>query len=140
MAMSTVIRPEISKQSPYYISKHRYYELRHFCLQYPEWRSAYYSLDGYAKASSEEKIFTGGAAGDPTASIAVSRIYYLKRMKLVERTAREADAVLARFLVKCVTEGLSYEQIRAREPIPCGKDFFYETYRRFFWLLDKARQ
>ena len=36
--MSTTIRPEIDRQSRWYISKHRYYELKHFCLQYHEWR------------------------------------------------------------------------------------------------------
>lgn len=31
---------ELSERNPYYISKHRYYELKHFCLQYPEWEEA----------------------------------------------------------------------------------------------------
>lgn len=33
--MATVIRPEISPKNKYWISKHRHYELKHFCLQYP---------------------------------------------------------------------------------------------------------
>lgn len=36
--MTTTIRPEISYSSKYHISKHRYYELKHFCLQYHEWQ------------------------------------------------------------------------------------------------------
>ncbi len=28
------VRPELSKKNRYYISKHRYYELKHLCLQY----------------------------------------------------------------------------------------------------------
>lgn len=36
--MATSIVPKLSKTNPYYISKHRYYELKHFCLQYPEWQ------------------------------------------------------------------------------------------------------
>ena len=28
------VRPELSKKNKYYISKHRYYELTHLCLQY----------------------------------------------------------------------------------------------------------
>ena len=39
--MGTNIRPEISERNPYWISKHRYYELKHFCLQYNGWASAY---------------------------------------------------------------------------------------------------
>ena len=34
-AMATTIRPVVSSSK---ISKHRYYELKHFCLQYHEWR------------------------------------------------------------------------------------------------------
>lgn len=32
--MATTIRPEVSKKSKYWIERHRYYELKHFCLQY----------------------------------------------------------------------------------------------------------
>ena len=45
--MGTNIRPEISKKNQYWISKPRYYELRHFCLQYPNWRKAYSELVEY---------------------------------------------------------------------------------------------
>lgn len=38
--MTTVIRPEITHSKRYYISKHRYYELKHFCLQYYEWHGS----------------------------------------------------------------------------------------------------
>ena len=39
--MGTVIRPDISRKNKYWIDKHRHYELKHFCLQYPEWKKAY---------------------------------------------------------------------------------------------------
>ena len=45
--MATTIRPELSEKNPYWIEKHRYYELKHFCLQYPIWRKAYVSLNGF---------------------------------------------------------------------------------------------
>ena len=41
--MSTDIRPEVSVKNKYWISRHRYYELKHFCLQYGEWKQAYNS-------------------------------------------------------------------------------------------------
>lgn len=43
--MGTTIRPEISKKNRYWIDKHRYYELKYFCLQYPTWKKAHSSLD-----------------------------------------------------------------------------------------------
>lgn len=36
MTTEANVRPEVSKKSKYYISRHRYYELKHLCLQYPE--------------------------------------------------------------------------------------------------------
>lgn len=42
--MTTTIRPVIAHSNKYYISRHRYYELKHFCLQYYEWRE---DLKGY---------------------------------------------------------------------------------------------
>ena len=47
--MSTTIRADISQNSKYWIEKHRYYELKHFCLQYPIWHSAYISLNGLSQ-------------------------------------------------------------------------------------------
>ena len=47
--MSTDIRPEISPNNKYWIEKHRYYELKHFCLQYPLWNMRIIRLTGLAK-------------------------------------------------------------------------------------------
>lgn len=42
--MGTVIRAEISKKGKWWISKHRYYELKHYCLQYKEMKEELESL------------------------------------------------------------------------------------------------
>ena len=44
------LRSEISNKSPYYISKHRYLELKHFCLQYPEWKEEINKINWYGRA------------------------------------------------------------------------------------------
>ena len=31
--MRNDMRPELSQKNPYWIGKHRYYELKHFCLR-----------------------------------------------------------------------------------------------------------
>lgn len=46
--MGTVIRPELSKKNRNWIEKHRYYELKHFCMQYNIWKQTYVSLGGLA--------------------------------------------------------------------------------------------
>lgn len=135
--MDTVIRPEVSHKNTYYISKHRYYELKHFCLQYPEWKKSYISLDGLpSKSASVSEMYKGGCVSDPTAMYAEARIYYKDRMHMVEAACKEAAGDLAELLLKSVTEGLSYEKMAP----PCCKEVWYTAYRRFFWLLDKARK
>lgn len=49
--MGNIIRAEVSENNPYWIEKHRYYELKHFCLQYPTWKRNYVSLDGLSSHS-----------------------------------------------------------------------------------------
>ncbi len=107
--MGTTIRPEISVKNKYWLSKHRYYELKHFCLQYPEWKKSYISLDGLPSRSSgiTERV-DGGMPSNPTAVYAEARIYYKDRMDMVEKAAAEAAGDLHAFLLKAVTEGLSF--------------------------------
>ena len=70
----------------------------------------------------------------------MSKIYYRDRIELVNRVAVLTSEELSKYILIGVTEGLSYEQIKARLDIPCCKDVYYELYRRFFWILDRARQ
>jgi hypothetical protein len=138
--MATLIRPEISTSNKYWIDKHRHYELKHFCLQYPNWKRAYADLDNPSIGSSAaEKMPTSNVPGDPTGNSAVKRAFYSRRIKMVERAAREADDVLWEYILKAVTEELSYTHLKSKFDIPCGKDMYYDRYRRFFWLLSESR-
>lgn len=136
--MSTIIRPEVSRKNKYWINKHRHYELKHFCLQYPEWKRAYYSSPSISSSISDEPS-RSSSYGDPTASHAIRKIYYIERIKLIERLAGEADEDLHNYILKGVTEGLSYTYLRTKLDIPCSRDMYYDRYRKFFWLLDNAR-
>lgn len=138
--MATLIRPEISEKNKYWIDKHRHYELKHFCLQYPEWKRAYASCNDMCSSTiGIERISTNNAPGDPTAKRAIMRAYYAQRIKMVERIAAETDNCLHDYILKAVTEGWSYTYLKTRLGIPCGRDMYYERYRRFFWLLSQAR-
>ena len=139
--MGTVIRPQLSQKNKYYLERHRYYELKHFCLQYPIWKKAYNSLDGLSGRSSDIiEISRRTDISDPTAKVAEAKAFYKERLEMVERCAEEADPVIGPHILVGVTEGLSYEKLNARHTIPCGKDMYYELYRKFFWLLNKVRQ
>lgn len=138
--MATVIRAEISEKNKYYIDKHRYYELKHFCLQYKEWKKAYASCcESIIFASQIEKLPSTNSPGDLTAKYALRRAQYGERIKLIEGLAKEADEFLYEYILKAVTEGLSYTYLKATMDIPCGRDMYYDRYRKFFWLLSEAR-
>jgi len=135
-----MIRPELSKKNKYYIDKHRYYELKHFCLQYNEWKKAYAACnESIIFASNIERESASNIHSDITAKYAIKRAYYAGRIKIVEKAAMEADEFLYPFIIKGVTEGLSYTYLKTKLEIPCGRDMYYDRYRKFFWLLSEAR-
>lgn len=139
--MAARIRPEVSKHHKYWISKHRYYELKHFCLQYPLWKNAYYSFDDLSMPLSMfEHVSTSNLPGDPTGKRAVLKAYYSEKMSLLENIAIEADGYLHKYILKAVTEDLSYNYLKTRLDLPCSRDMYYDRYRRFFWLLSEARK
>lgn len=139
--MATMIRAEISEKNKYYIDKHRHYELKHFCLQYPSWKKAYADFDDTSiSLSTIESIPTSNLPGDPTANRAVMKAHYSERINLIERIAMEADRYLYEYILKAVTENLSYTYLKSRLNIPCGKDMYYDRYRKFFWLLSASRK
>lgn len=141
--MSTVIRAEVSTANPYYITKHRYYELKHFCMQYKEWEKNvnYLTSNLPTLSSASVKHYTGHntCKSDKTAKIGMLLAEYTGNIKLINECCRETDPYLANFILKSVTEGLSYTTLRTVHNIPCGKDYFYERYRKFFWILSNKR-
>ena len=138
--MATKIRPELSLRNKYHIDKHRHYELKHFCLQYPTWKRVYTELDKSAISLSKlEERYSTDIPGDPTSNYAIKKARYSERIDLIEKTALAADAELHMYILKAVTEGLSYTYLKSRLDIPCGKDMYYDRYRRFFWLLSETR-
>lgn len=138
--MATMIRAEISEKNKYYIDKHRHYELKHFCLQYPSWKKAYADFDDTSiSLSTIESVPTSNMPGDPTAKRAMMKAHYSERINLIEKIAMEADRYLYEYILKAVTENLSYTYLKSRLNIPCGKDMYYDRYRKFFWLLSASR-
>lgn len=141
--MGTNTRPELSEKNQWWINKHRYYELMHFCRQYPDWQKQLRDLDGMPPVSpaGQERI-RGGYTPDPTAAYAEARQYLADRINLVRNAAYEAcdHQFWYTFLVEAVTENISYDKLEAGAGImPVSRDKWYIVYRRFFWTLDKMR-
>ena len=121
--MSTVIRAELSHKSKYHIDKHRYYELKHFCLQYPNWKKSYAEVDAMAQNGGHERISPTNRVSDMTAACA----------------EKLADPDLSEYIVKAVTSNLGYAYLKTKLDMPASKDMYYDRYRKFFWHLSQAR-
>ena len=138
--MGTNIRPVIKSDKVYHISKHRYYELKHFCLQYPEWKMRY--QEGIRVRGSiilGDKKLGSTSDQDPVGEEGVRKASLSTCMKMVEDTARRTDKELGEYIFKAVTEDLSFVRLKSKYSIPCERKMYYDRYRKFFWLLDKVR-
>ena len=115
------------------ISKHRYYELKHFCYQYHEWE----------KAKTNLKICPGGNFGkivmktesDKTGDISVKLAELDYKIDVVDKCLKEVAPEIYIWLKMCVVDGKSYN-VLVSYGIPCGKDYFYQRYRLFFSRLN----
>lgn len=140
--MGTKLRAELSEKNKYWIDKHRYYELKHFCLQYPLWKKAYSELEemGFQSYTFSEIKTSCNIPTSLTEKYAIAKQYLSERINMIENVAKESDEQLWNYILKGVTEELSYTYLKTVKNIPCGKDMYYDRYRRFFWLLSKVRK
>lgn len=137
--MSTTIIPEISKRNKYWIPKYRFLELKYFCLQYPEWKREYRILQtSIATSSTNSEIKTQQEFQDPTGNLAVRLEKLNSKISLVGKIAKMSDPEIGDYVLLAVTEGLSFVNLKMMYEIPCERDMYYDRYRRFFWLMDRA--
>jgi hypothetical protein len=130
------IRPELSNKNCYKLDKNRYYELKYFCFQYNEWVHQLEVLDGYSRTNGIQIEPNNGSYSNKTYSTVAKREAYLKKIDLIKRVATEVDGYLSKYLIKGITENLSYDILKVRFDIPCSRGVYYKKYRQFFALLD----
>ena len=134
------MRSKMSKKNNWYIDPERYLELKHFCLQYPEWRRKLNFLMPMATSSyANQKPRKGRATSDVVGSFMEQSFEIITMVDMVENSCMEADHAIWRWLLVGVTENVGYEELKARG-IPCGKDYYYDAYHKFFYILDKERK
>ena len=115
-------------------------ELRNFCLQYKEWKRILGTIDGYKEDCSHETPINPDYFGlSSVEKLIFRRNEFVHKVWLVEQAAKLADESLATYVIKGVTDGFSYDILMARYEIPCSRGKYYDTYRKFFYILDKMR-
>lgn len=123
----------------YGISKNRYKELRAFCLQYDEKKAKIkYGISSLKYGGAPGASYPGS----PTEAQAISNIANEKDCRMIEEAAKRADPDVWRYILKSVTQGLSYEFVQwdsdlGKIPM-CGKEF-YGVRKLFYSILDKMQ-
>lgn len=130
------VRPINEKK--YNISKHRFMELYHFCLQYTEWKDELKYKKDTVSSVNVTDMPTSRENGDATANLAIRRAELQRKCELIERTAIEADSEIYQYIIKGVTEeNATYKYLKQILGMPCGKKMYYERRRKFYWMLSK---
>lgn len=131
------IRGEISKRNPWWISKNRYYELKYFCLQYNAWIEESKNIKIFPNVDYQDRV--DHSRGNPTEDIALDIVEKHKNIEILARASRLCDPELGKYVLIGATSGHSYEILNANNRIPCCKEVYYKTYRKFFYILDKLK-
>lgn len=133
------VKSELSSRNPTRISKHRYYELRHWCLQYPEWKAALLRINYLSSAS---VLTPEDRTTDPkrrTEELAAETAILDRKIGLLDRIAEEAGGDISKWLKIGITEDKSFTELKMLHMIPCERDLYYRRYRLFFALLSDEK-
>lgn len=126
----------------YDIGKHRYKELKNFCLQYPAWKDELKYKTDALKSPNLDKMPRGGGISDSTGDLATRRAELQSKCKMIEHTAEEAAGKeLAEYIIENAThEDKGYYYLKTITGMPAGQGLFYNARRRFFEKLDKKHK
>ena len=125
-------------KSKYNISNYRFRELYYFCLQYEEWKEILKEIRNPLKSMHYSGMPSSGVCSNPTESIAIECAEYSHKCGLIERAAKEADAELYEYIIFAVThENISFKYLKMQMNMPCERDRYYNSRRKFYFILDK---
>lgn len=120
----------------YGISKHRYQELKAFCLQYDEKKS---KISRGISGTGYDGMPKGNYKGNPLETQAIRNVMYQKDCEMIEQAAMAASGEIYPYIIKSVANDLSYQFIEYDEAlgrIPVGINEFYAYRRLFYHYLD----
>lgn len=117
------------------ITKERYTELLWASRQYEQLKAA----ERRRRNGEYDRTASGNTPGrghsDPTASEAMRLATgpYAWKIAAIEQSAIAADSRLCKWILKNVTQGITYENM----DVPCGRAQFYAARKNYFVELDK---
>lgn len=122
----------------YNISNYRFRELYYFCLQYPEWKQALDRIRNTLKGLGYDSFVSSGLPGDPTMNAAIQSMELANKCQVIERAAELADSELQEYIIYAVThENVTFNALKNQQDMPCERDRYYNSRRKFYWLLDR---
>jgi hypothetical protein len=123
------------------------------CTQHGQSFGSYFKTAKDAKAWLKELDGSAGLASrgtdilrvnaskiaDRTAEIAIQRKLLSDYMSMVEQSAMAADSELYSYILKAVTENLTFVTLKNVYGIQCERDMFYDRRRKFYFVLSGVR-
>lgn len=128
-------------KNKYRISNYRFRELYYFCLQYEEWKEQLKAKRNPLKGIQYTGMPSSGSPGNPTEKMAIECAALSHKCALIEQAAILADPELWEYILHAVThEKISFEALKAQKDIPCERDRYYNSRRKFYFILDSMMQ
>lgn len=126
-------------RSKYYIPKHEFIEVRHFCYRYQDMleEQRILIMSG-VKAITYDGMPHGSNVHDPTEEAGIRLADIGRNIRVIENTAEEIGGSLYKWLLKGVTvEGMTYYRLKMQHNIPCSEMTYRRMRQRFYHRLSK---
>lgn len=126
-----------SEKSKYYLPKHTYLHVLHWCLQYKDWAAELSVLPDTSKGITydKERVQTSNSF-DATQDTAIKRAELAEKKELLEQTIREVDASIYDYLLLSIGYGFTEYQLKDKG-MPCGHRYFSERRQRVYYLVNQ---
>lgn len=129
----------LSTKNPYYLTKHRFYEVYHYAMQYQEWKDEYRTAEQTMRGIAYDgvKVKSSGS-GDALERVAIRLTELSEKIEMLEAVAKETDKDLSEYILRGATdEQVTYNYLSMVLHIPCSRNTYYSLRRKFYWLLSK---
>ena len=133
----TKIRPR--QKGKYDMDKHEFYTAYHYALQYERWKDRYAALENTLQGIAYDKDRVIASPNpDGLLRVAAERMELADKIRMVDETVNKVAPDIAPYLLRGVTrDGASYTYLREVMRIPCGKDYYYQKRREFYYRIAK---